>query len=294
MFNVKYSKSDYLSSSLPKNRKSQFKDIFSTDFGTYFKIGLILLVFALPFLTLVIFGPYYLDYRRQLLVSNGASEEVIKDSLLIVNYVISLLKVLSLMIFSIGLSGVGRINREISFSNGVIFFKDYFKGVKQNFKTYMLISFIMGILLFFIELTTTTLLESASIEVTYLLAGVMYGVLFLVLLPTNMLILSSSTIYNLKFVHAFLNCVRFVLKNIFVCILFALLPIGLYYIQLINLFYIQASIYVLVILLIVPLFTEAWHLYALSRFDLYINKDNYPEIYLKGLYIENSEGEKHE
>ena len=291
MFKNKFNKSDYLPSDLPRTRRAQFKDIIFSNFGMFLLIGLCLLVFALLYFAISIFGTYFLGYIKSSMEAKGSSEVAISDSIKLYKNLIRVIRILAFVVFAIGLSGVGRIVRELGFSNGVLFKQDFFRGIKQNIKNYVIIAVLLGLLLFLIELFQDILLNNIAKAPALILSGIAFGILFIVILPINMYMLSSSTIYDMGFIPNFINCSKLYIKNLFWSILFSLLPIGIKFLDFIPYLYIRLTIIAIIIFILLPIYIMIWHLFCLSNFDKYFNEKYYPEIYKKGLYLEDKKEE---
>lgn len=281
---------DFLAEQLPSSRRRQFFDILKNEWRTLLFLGAVLCLFYLPFLISHIAEAGFMngsaEAMRAELMAQGKSEEEIASSVKAQMSSIHLLfngvNILCFMVFSFGLAGASRVIKCLCFGEGVLLKSDFIAGIKKYWKSFLLVGFFAGLFFFLVSYVSASLRSfSSGMSV---LSGLTTGFFYALIVPILLFSLSQATLYGLPFFHSLANSVRFTLIRYHWTLLFALFVYGLSLIALIvyPLFMILA--YLGAVLLLLPVFELAFHLYSLSLFDLYINEGNYPSIYRKGLY----------
>lgn len=282
---IKYAKTDYLYSSLPNTRKDAFKDVYKHNFSTILKCGLFLLLLSLPLIAFLTF----MDVGKMGMTLDHYTEEDLEGVLLLWDIIHAIGFVILFIPIVLALSAIMRILKLVIFQEGVDFFYDFKVGIKENFKNFFLIYLIFALLFLL-----TYLLQLFFIRQ---IIGIAILVLFFVIfLPMLFWIYLSINIYETRFWDYIKNGFFFNFKNILfsllyllmiiwpmvVCFLFSenIISIG------VNIIYIAVKYLLLVVMAILyyPCLFIVALLFSCSKFDEYINKDQYPEIYRKGLY----------
>lgn len=267
--------------SLPVTRKALFLDVIKNRFGLLFKTGLLLTLFFLP----IIIVSLIFD---QMVANIYANNAYIVDGLLneagsTLYQSISLYRYLSLsiaiIIFSIGLSGVIRIYRQVCWSEGVLFWDCFKIGVKQNVKNYIVYAIIFDIL--FLALKLSEVYSPYLVIVVVILT-----LIILFFLPILIMMSVYSSIYNASFLRQLKNCTLLALKNYPYMLLLSFLFGGLLLLS--DLPYwmilIKQAIYIIAMLLIVPIFILLVFNMLNYIFDKDVNQQLHPEMLRKGLY----------
>ena len=282
---VKFATSDYLYSSLPNTRKDAFKDVYKHNFLTILKCGVALLVSLIPILVFSIF----MDVGRLGMTTAYYSEEDLIGVLLLWNILrcvgLSLLFIIMVLI----LSGVLRVLKLVVYQEGVDFFYDLKVGIKENF-VHMLVFYLIYLFIYNVTNTLQLLFLNPYIGLVVL------SFFFLIFTPILLWGFITIAVYQTKFWDYIKNGTFFFVKTVGFSMLYVFMiiwpfilstlisdslisiPISPFYIAIKNVIYIVMSLFYYPCLIIIGL------LYASSEFDKYINKDNYPEIYRKGLY----------
>ncbi|HAS56444.1 MAG TPA: hypothetical protein DEF61_04825 [Firmicutes bacterium] len=276
----KPSKKEFLVADLPVNRKAQFFDFFKTRPMLFLEIGLLLLLFFSPFLVAFIFKYYVV----LLPAYNSLSETEYISFYLTNSLVFDFVYCLCFLFVFIGLSGIGRIIRQWAWGNGIYFWHDFIKGVKQNIKAYLLFWLLFSVFYFVSDLLVLTM---GNFFTKYIFAGIS-----LLLFPVLIMGMCLSLIYSDRPLKLLINSFSYCLKRPFYTFLFLLFPYGVLCLNLIDQIMVLFLVVVILILIIFPLYMVAWHLYCLSLFDDFTNKEYYPNLYKKGLreeYIKENE-----
>lgn len=261
---------DFNISNMPHNRIEVFKDILLNRSSTLFSVGIMLLIFAIPLIAIVFFSLQTLANFKEY------SEETYQQLLLTLN-TNNLLIMVGLMFFSIGLAGAYKIVRMLIWQEGIFFMHDFFKGVKENLKNFLLTGFFIGLL----NLVTQYLYFNVSVSEYAIMACIIVIAFFL---PSVLFILGQSIIYKLPYIQMLKNAILLAWRNFYTSIPVLLLNVAFIVVP----FFIENIAYLVYILLIpiliAPLLIMFNMLYTDTLFDKFINKDNFKEIYDKGIY----------
>ncbi len=274
----KYSKTDYSKSSLPRKRKEQFLDCFKMNYQLLLKSGLILLLFFLPMLVYSFLADYY--YASLMSVSK---EEVAATKMLYLNF-FGLGLVLFSLVAMIGVTGIVRIFRNLIWGEGIYFKDDLKEAIKENYGKNALsggITAIFFLLAFFVySLFPETIVAYAAL---FLFALIFLPIYFWMVLLNNS--------YDSTFFQLIKNGFFFYIKTLGFSLLGAivtLLPVFLIFLPL-TLGYVKYIILLLYFTFLFPILLLVIVLYSTSVFDKYINKDHYPNYFLRGLNADDIE-----
>ena len=268
----KVSKIDYSKSMLPRTRKEQFWDVFKMYYTLLLKSGVMLLLFFIP----LIGYSFFMDFYYVSLLEK-ANEEI-EQTKLIFHYILNGGLVLFSFVALIGLTGVIKILRNLIWSEGIYFKEDFASGVKENFLKNLLFAAIFSIfylLAYFIySLFPETLISYFALF--------MFALIFL---PIFFWLIYLNNTYKSTFGVLLRNGLYFYVKTIGWSILgttLTLLPVFLIFIQM-SLVAVKYIVLVVYIIFIFPIILLMMTLYSSNKFDESINKDNYPDYYLRGL-----------
>lgn len=261
---------------LPATRPALFKDIIRYRFGDIVFTSLYTLLFFLPALMWLIFVNFSFL---------GTFDNIYNP--LLVYSVLALLLALG----GTGFGGAFYFFKKLVYSEGANVHRDFFSGVRENYKTFFLAFLIVGLLygaLHFGEVIFH-LDESIPRVVGTIFKGVMYVGLFFTILAT-LFAAAQSVLYVDKYSHALLNGFKFtfgtILKSFGIGLLL-LLPFFLYeFVPSVYVEYIVIGVYGLFYF---GLGVLSFTLFAHSVFDQTINKNQYPELVNKGLAKEKGD-----
>ena len=282
----KIAESDFLESSLPQTRRSQFFDILKNNLWIIFRLGLILLLFFLP----LIIKSYFVDFL------NVATIEAVKDGLLleeegnfwtrIIFIIANGIDLILYPLIFIGIAGVLRVLRQLVHSEGVMFSYLFKKGIKDNFKQYMLIGLFASILKFainlfaafygFNSLTVTLLVIFMTIFVPIFVICVYYGLIY-----QNSFLITFRNSFFIYF-KSFLPTLAFVITLFLPPILMEFL---------LSWLVVKQIIYAILIVLPLPIMLLVGTCLYFNVFDRVINITEFPELLRKGLYVPHIEME---
>ena len=273
----KSSNIDYSKAMLPRTRKEQLGDCFKMNFSVLLKCGLMLLLFFTP---LVGFS-FFMDFYYVSLMVHTAAEEL-QSTILVYHWILNAGLILTSYIALLGITGTIHVLRNLIWGEGIFFKDDFTEGIKQNAGKNMLWAVIFS--LFY---AGAYVVYSFFPDTIVSLFGLF--LFALVFLPIYFWIMFLNNTYDSKFGQLLKNGLFFYVRTIgwsLVGILMPLSLLGLYfgfsYIPF-NFIWIKYVILILFIVFVFPIIFLIMNLYTTSRFDVYINKNNYPDYFMRGL-----------
>ncbi|MDD4000767.1 MAG: hypothetical protein PHX62_07755 [Bacilli bacterium] len=266
---------------LPNTRKQVYRDLFKHRFGTLSIANFFNALFWIPFFVWYYFVDFYVIDKIQ------SNSEISGDlfNLVFLEYG----TMIPLFILGcVGLSGFFYIIRRMCWGESISLIYDFRKGIKQSWKQFAFIGFIIGALVLLLEY----ILYYYSIQVldNTLINIALYGItliVFILMIMVLIFIFPMSSLYqisNFILLKGSLFCaIKYLPKNILI-LLISLFPF--------LVLVLMPSILVRFIGIILLLFFGAihvviiWTLYSHSVFDIHINKTEYPKYVKKGLYLQ--------
>ena len=277
-----FSNQDYQYSSLPATRKEAFKDVYRHNFKTILSSGLTLFVFSIPLLIFL----FVMDLGKIGMTPEKYGEEELKSVLLVWDLIVNGGAVLLLYVVLIGLMGIMRVLKLLVWQEGIDFFHDFKVGIKENFKHFSLLYLIFAI--FYL------LSYSVYIFVLNFFVGIWLMILYVIIFVSiGIWALFVVNVYQCNLWNYLKNAVFFYSKSLLLSIPFVILLIFPFFLVFVPLsifsFTIKYPIILAMLILYYPCLIIIGYLYSLSKFDEFINRENYPEIYRKGLYEPNKQ-----
>lgn len=291
MKKTKFAFKDYSIDNLPSNRMEVFIDVIRNHWKTLFLIGLCLLLFMIPFLTLEIIG----EILNIQLIGMHQNKEIDSQSLSmylqITYFLIGIAKTLMLMIFSLGISGSVRIIKKLIWAEGIEFLHDFKEGIRENWRKMIRLFLLIGIVST-VNSTTPYILSQTTMltELSYTaLRSVLTSVSVLLLVPIAAFVFSQIVFYENRFLSMCINSIAFCGKTILST--YGLLAIICIPCAIVNHFcniLVQILVYSFAAVILLPLILMVWLLYSCYIFDRYVNPTFYPEIIDKGIWRKKS------
>ena len=271
----KASRIDYSKSMLPRSRREQFLDCFKMNYLTLLKCGLMLLLFFAPLLAFSVF----MDFYYVSLMSHAAEEVKQTEMIFLLIYSGGLI-VLSILAI-VGLSGIIRVLRNLIWGEGIFFKDDFVDGIKENAPKNIVFYLIFGV---FFELAFFVFCIFRE-NIIALFGIILFALVFL---PIYFWIMLLNNTYNSKWGGLLRNGLFFFVKSIgwsMLGILVFLLPSALELLLFASFGFVWLKyvILVLIIVFVYPIIVLITILYSTAKFDEYINKDYYPDYFLRGL-----------
>ena len=272
-----FSSTDYQYSSLPTSRKEAFKDVYRHNFKNITLSGLMLLLFAVPLIVFLIF----MDYGKTGMTLQRYSEKELIAVLLLWDIIVNVGVVVLLYVVLIALMGVTRVLKLLVWQEGIDFFYDFKVGIKENIKHFSLL-YLFSSLLFLGTYFVYIFLLNFIIGIWLI---ILFDIVFVSLFLWALFVIN---VYQTTLWNYIKNAAFFFSRSILLTILFVILitfPFFSVFIPLSGVtIVVKYSLIIIMLVFYYPLMIIVGYLYSLSKFDTFINKDNYPEIYRKGLY----------
>ena len=279
---TKQSKTEFQSNLLPHNRKQVFWDVIKLHWRTLLLLSLVLLVGVLPLLACLFIRDQY-ALTLTVKVNNGTMS--VEDRLATLKYAHLICAGacwLSLYILAIAVCIVCRFIRQLVWYEPIFTKEDLGLALKNGYKAAAICATFGGII---IVVQKATLFVSDNIFVQIIPVAIFIPFLALPLL----LAFVQSTMYLGKFSQMLKNAMLMYLKEAPIVLLFGLLLftplLFTMWEQLLIVKYIVLIVYLF--LFEVP-FIMMFYLGCNHIFDKYINKEQFPQIYKKGLYVESN------
>ena len=274
---VKKASSDFLETDLPSNRKEVFFDSIKLRYGLIFKIGLMMLLFSLPLLVTLFFKDSYLISAGLSFSKGEISKESYDEMYKMICRIAYAICIPCFALFSIGLAGSLRVIRQLVWGEGVFFIQDFFDGIKNNYKHYLVYSLVFGVMHYLGRMAILLNTNMVLLKVLPLVISLS------IILPIILFGIFQSQIYANKIGQELKNGVLLYIKTFFtsfLALIIVCLPIIFAFI---NIFFIKMLVMILYFLFFIPFILLGEFLYYNSVFDKYINKKHFPELYGKGM-----------
>ena len=273
-----YSKKQFSENDLPSNRKEVFFDVLKLHYFSLIKIGLIILLFALPLFII----NFFKDYSFIIAHESGESNVVIL-------IVLCSIEVLAVLLMSIPVAGLGRIYREYAWLEPVFFTNDFKTSLKENFKP-TFISFIWIAILNLIFNIIYYFLNNGWI------IAIPFGFNIAVFFPILMHAIFINFTYTNKYWTNFKLACFFYLKHLpstMLCIILicAFKVYDLFQFTNIIAILTKNFVFIIILLFIMPMIFLGTQLNELRIFDKHINSVRFPELVNKGIHQKNEDKE---
>lgn len=270
--------SDYEQRERPRTRVSQFFDIFKHRFLELLKLSLLQAVFSLPLLVTI--------FLFWLLLPNAHTNQAV----MMVFLIQGASSLITLPIAFVGLTGSFYALKKLAYAEGEFASSSFFIGMKEEWKKGLLIGLVAGL--------------SAGIAIigAYFFIFSPYDIipwvkgLGIAVSIIQLIVVYISCYYSIAQVVVYENKLWPIIKNSIIMNLMRFpINLGLFilypgaFIALICI--IPYTMYVGVgLMMLTSVFGHlVWMMNAMSAFDKYINKEQFPDYYRKGLYQETKE-----
>ena len=274
---------DFLEEMLPSTRKELFFDVLKNHYTDLIKIGLLLLLFLIPFFIVLVLQDVMLLNVNQLYNQKEIDLTTYKANVLTIQFYTSLFEIPSLIIFSFGFSGILKLLKEYSFQEPVFFKHDFCNSIKENSKTFLLTGLILAIILF---VTKWLLIFITNPFIAY---G-QIGISFVIYIPIILLFLTASISYNGNKMMILRSSCELYAKTFPSTILLIVIVFFPILLLLITQTILKYALLLICVIIILPITLFIWVLYSNYIFDKYVNSYFHIEVVNKGLYSKKKWG----
>lgn len=274
---IKNATRDFNINDLPHNRKEVFFDCLKLRWSTILRCGLLSFLFAIPYFIVLFSEDFELSRLYLKFINEEITEQVFMNSRLAFLITTNILKIVTSLILALGLAGLTRVIRQLVWQEPIFFHKDFFEGVKMNWLPFALTILFMQ-LSFSISSITIVFIPNYK-----LISSIPFAISLIVVLPVGLYNMSSINVYNNKFFTYIKNSNILLLKSFHIAIVFTLVFAIVYLTNLIPYLIVKWLILIIIFVLLMPYYYLSWFLYSSYVFDKFINKEQYPEIYDKGI-----------
>lgn len=253
---------------LPRNRFEAFGEIMKGHWFMMILMSLLTLLFFLPSFTWILF----MNLNEFLDVGSLPS--------------IALTYGVNAVLFSIGglgMAGAQYYFKKVIFNEGALFTADYFLGIVKNYKMMLLTYFAMGFIYFLLRMDIAILQNYFEGSLLYVLEGISYGIFFLFLMSL-FLLSSQSILYTGNWFSLLFNGFKLVIGGILTNLpifIVIFLPFLVY--EFVPSFWVQIASLVVEGVFYFSFSAFLLTLYSNYLFDKSINRNQFPELYRKGL-----------
>lgn len=260
---------------LPRNRKELFFNIMRWRFTYLLAVGLLSLAFLLPDIAVLTYN----DIAAAVISQGG---EDVASKIVTLRLQTSLLQVVSCVVLFFGASGVFYLFRQLAWDEPTPIFSGWRKGVKQNWKHYTFFGVCVGIL--------NVLNTFAEVLLHGFVKYVPRALFVLIVVPVLLYAAILDVVYSKKIGNLLSSAATLYFKTLPITLLFALLLVAPSLLLFVPKFTIRYAILAVWVVVAVPIVLFGWTLYAMDKLDKFINKEHYPEIYNKGVYVDKASG----
>ena len=282
---TKQSKIEFQENQLPHNRAQVFWDVIKLHWRAILILDLILFVGILPLLVCLFFRDNY-ALGLSIKVANG--EMTAEDRLNILRYAHLICAGacwICLYIFAIAVCVVTRFINRLVWYEPLFVKEDIHLALKNGYKSAAICATFAGII---IVVQKAMLFVTDNVFIQIIPVAVFIPFIGLPLLLAFM----QSTIYEGKFSQLVKNSIALYIKEAPVVLLFGLLLFAPLLFVILEQFLIVKYIVVAVYILFIEIFfIMMFQLSCNYIFDKFINKEQFPNIYKKGLFIEQVSNE---
>lgn len=280
---TKFAKADFQRAGLPQTRREVFADVLRIHWRSFLGFAFLFVIFTLPFHLLGIKDDVIqMNVMRDFSNMTAEQQQTAILQVLSIKNTSAVLNIVSFVIFSVFLSGMLRVIRQYSWVENVFFGYDMMQGIKQNIGQILPLLVLVGIINSVVVYAYNYSILTTDGTAVILLAMAVFAVI-IIGVPTLAYALVSVSLYNHTLIgHIKLGAVmafKAPLKSFSMLLLF-FLPFALALVPNIACHIIGRLIGALCL----PIVLLAWYLFALDRFDEFVNKAKFPELVGRGTF----------
>jgi len=247
-------------------------------------MGLILFIFLIPLIIFTITKNISIFTLKDNYQNGVIDLTLYNQSQFSLEVIYTVFQVISLLLFSLGLSGVLNVCKRACFYENIQFKDDFYKGIKENSKHVFLTFLIFG-LLFFMMIIYIQMNKSVTDFFTTIICylPIILGIVLIV--PVLVMVIFQIPIYQNNYMQYFKNGMFFYGKSLFKTLGVMILLFVCYLPLFIPNIYSAIISIIVTCFIILPITILILSLYCNHLFDEYLNKEQFKEIYKKGLMV---------
>jgi len=275
--------SDFTIEQLPQTRRSQFFAILRNQYLTILKCGAFLLLGLLLFIAAdlvrnIFDSAFYTEYNNSLITEGEYHTYILIDLMVQTG-----LEVFFIPVFTLVLSGVNNVMKNMVQGGHVLFMYDFKQGVKDNYKNTTITSIIFGLFVLLARFVFYFFIGK------YIITIPVYSILVLFIIPLVIIANVFTSYYQGNLANVISNSTKLYPPYWWQYLLMSVLFFGFIFglntgLDGVLIPYVKTVIYLVFATFVLPIMILLIHSISVSMFDKYINDDIYPEIYRKGLY----------
>ncbi len=213
----------YARASLPSNRWELFWDIVKGGFWKLVIINILTIIFFIPLFLLIFFRetgltnlggeysfslPFGIAYGAPLSFA-GMAETITYN----VNMIVFALLPIAMIFASIGLAGGVYVMRNMVWTEGIFVANDFWRGIKQNYKQILLITFIYSVIFYFsilgVSMANRVIAMGAENSWLFTIAKVISIIILVLYSVMTLHMITMSVTYELRFSELLKNSFLF-------------------------------------------------------------------------------------
>lgn len=278
---LKNSAKDFSENYLPSTRIKQLFYYFKDKKLAFILLNILTFLFFIPSVAWHLLSLGYINNFMSLDASK------ISNELPTFIFVVASSFCLFLCTSFVGLSGLLYVFKELSYNEVINVIKDFFKGIKKNVKSFLIIGLITMLLIYiiissFIYLLSYLYLNGATLINLIMLVSL--GVLFFIVVSLSIISLLLTNYYVMSFSQLIIGAHKLLFSKIFIyLLLFIITFVPLLLLLLSSKVLLILLGYILLLIFYITYTSLIYNQVSLHYFDELINKENYPSYYQKGL-----------
>ncbi len=293
---------------LPTTRKQQYWDIVKSQFGNLFKINLLSLLLALPFVfILFMLIPMMREYTGMQFDFSGnigigypgsIANKVQAEAMVIINTMpLYFLLIPAIALLGIPFAGMMYCMRNLVWGENITVRIDYLKGIKLGWKQYLLVFALVGVLVTGFMYSITLYNYQALVKTVDA-----WGVITLVMSIIGCVVLASLLIYILPMMAMFKMKLYKLVKNSAILSV-AMFPFTFIMLLITSAPFLLAEMFgpsigmfigMIVIFIGVSMLTLMWTVYVQYVLDMTVNERTKNAAYKRGIYVVKEEEKSQE
>lgn len=278
---------DFDVSLLPQNRKDQFFNLLKNQYFTIFKIGLLLLLFLIPFLACDLIRNLFDNGFYNSFLEKTITEEEYHFYLFLDLMIQTGIEFVFIPLLSVAIAGFNGLLREMVEGGNILFFADFKIGVKNNYKITLIVSLVFGAILAIVRFVVNYFIG------LYFVMIPVYSIFILFIIPLTIIPLIFTAYYQGNYFNVLNNSMKLYPSYWWQYLLISSISFGVVIGMNLGfdgnlLPYLKTIVYAVIIIIVIPLAMLLLHSISISLFDKRINPEYYPENLSRGLYVPKS------